>query len=125
MSRGSSTGKVRQWTQRLERFEKAQQTVKQFCGDEGVSQPSFYQWKKRLREQASHCGQLPAGFEPVRVVPAVAAQLPQGSSRQESIVYLGRGIRIELGGDLRIVESVVGQLIAASGQADSTERQSC
>ncbi|WP_431192425.1 IS66 family insertion sequence element accessory protein TnpA, partial [Rhodopirellula bahusiensis] len=33
------------WTERLQRFEQAQMTVAQFCAAEGVSQPSFYNWK--------------------------------------------------------------------------------
>ena len=40
--------KVRQWTERLERFQRSQVTLTQFCRDEGVSMPSFYQWRKRL-----------------------------------------------------------------------------
>ncbi len=50
MSRGLSPGKVEEWTGRLRRFEQAIQTVGRFCLDEGVSQPSFYSWRKKLRE---------------------------------------------------------------------------
>ena len=53
MSRGSNPIKVQQWRQRLERFAQSGQTVVQFCRDEQVSQPSFYQWKKKLAQQAA------------------------------------------------------------------------
>jgi hypothetical protein len=47
MSR-SETAKL--WQERLRRFDRSQMTVTQFCRNEGVSQPSFYQWKKKLRQ---------------------------------------------------------------------------
>ena len=48
MSRGSNPAKVQQWTDRLERYQKSGQTVSDFCQKEGISAPSFYQWKKQL-----------------------------------------------------------------------------
>ena len=41
------------WRDRLARFRKSGLTVKEFCRQEGVSDPSFYQWRKRL---AGACG---------------------------------------------------------------------
>ena len=40
--------KVREWTERIERFHRSQVTLTQFCRDEGVSVQSFYQWRKRI-----------------------------------------------------------------------------
>lgn len=40
--------KVREWTERFERFHRSQVTFTQFCRDEGVSMQSFYQWRKRI-----------------------------------------------------------------------------
>jgi transposase-like protein len=37
------------WRQRLERFAGWTGTVAEFCRREGVAQPTFYQWRKRLR----------------------------------------------------------------------------
>ena len=36
------------WRGRLARFRKSGLTVLEFCRREGVSNPSFYQWRKRL-----------------------------------------------------------------------------
>ena len=36
------------WRDRLARYRKCSLTVKEFCRQEGVSDPSFYQWRKRL-----------------------------------------------------------------------------
>ena len=38
------------WRGRLARFQKSGLTVQEFCRREGVSTPTFYQWKKRLHE---------------------------------------------------------------------------
>jgi transposase-like protein len=36
------------WRDRLARFGRSNWTVAEFCRREGVSNPSFYQWRKRL-----------------------------------------------------------------------------
>ena len=41
------------WIQRLERFQQANQSVAQFCQTEGVSIPSFYQWRQKLNAKRS------------------------------------------------------------------------
>ena len=51
MVRGSNSVKVQEWAGRLLRFHKADVTVAEFCEGEGVSQPSFYHWKSKLRDQ--------------------------------------------------------------------------
>ena len=38
------------WQQRLLRCDASQMTVTQFCLSEGISQASFYKWKKRFQE---------------------------------------------------------------------------
>ena len=49
MGRGSDAGRHVMWRQRLERFAGWTGTVAEFCRREGVTQPTFYQWRKRLR----------------------------------------------------------------------------
>ena len=39
------------WRKRWARFESSSLTVAEFCRREGVSQPTFYQWRKRLRRE--------------------------------------------------------------------------
>ena len=115
MSRGLSPEKMEEWTGRLRRFEQSNQTVARFCQDEGVSQPSFYSWKKKLREFSPASGR--SQFQPVHVTSSSL-----GTARQETIVRLGREIEIELGSDLSIVESIVKQLLAAADQAANATR---
>lgn len=76
--------KVREWQRRIARFQEPQQPVAEFCRQEGVSAPSFYQWRKRLARRPRH-GEEAADFRPVRLVGSaggVAAQLPGGTQLQ-------------------------------------------
>jgi hypothetical protein len=113
MPRGSSPIKVQQWTERLERFARAGQTVAQFCQHERVSQPSFYQWKRRLADQASPTpanskSSRPSAFRAVEVT---------SPSQSATTVRLANGIEIELGGDLRVVQAVVKQVLELPARA--------
>lgn len=49
MGHGSDAGRHVVWRQRLERFAGWTGTVAEFCRREGVAQPTFYQWRKRLQ----------------------------------------------------------------------------
>jgi hypothetical protein len=72
--------KVRDWQRRMARFQEAQQSVVEFCRKEGVSAPSFYQWRKRLGRRSRPTEEA-ADFRPVRLVSSVgvAVYLPGGT----------------------------------------------
>lgn len=53
------------WRERLQRFEQAQMTVAQFCTAEDVWQPSFYNWKRKLRSTQDPKASAVAKFVPV------------------------------------------------------------
>lgn len=58
------------WKKRLGRFQKSKLTVAQFCQQENVSVPSFYQWKRKLREGndlINNDALKPKSFLPVKV----------------------------------------------------------
>ena len=40
--------KVLEWRRRMARFRRSRRSVAEFCRGEGVSAPSFYQWRRRL-----------------------------------------------------------------------------
>jgi len=116
MRRGSDPVKCQQWAKRLKRFGKSGQTVAQFCRDEGVSTPSFYEWKRRLddgvntnnRKSLQHRQQSkPSAFKPVRVSPpdvsfGVKIRLPNGTV-------------IDLGSDLPTIEKIIGKVLDQTG----------
>jgi transposase-like protein len=56
------------WAARLRRYQQCGSTVAQFCRDEGVSVPSFYQWKRRLADSSEST--------PTKFVPLVTTKSP-------------------------------------------------
>lgn len=77
--------KVREWKRRMARFRELRQSVAEFCRKEGVSAPSFYQWRKRLARRSGqgkgNAAEATARFTPVRLVRSVgvAVRLPGGT----------------------------------------------
>jgi transposase-like protein len=67
MANRSRTATRKDWVDRIDRFEKAGLNVAQFCTAEGVSPASFYQWRSRLRSEASANRSL-TGFLPVKLL---------------------------------------------------------
>lgn len=101
------------WGERLRRYERAGLTVAEFCRREGVSAPSFYQWRRRLAEASPLAGSTRSSrgskldatpaFQQVLLADAgvVAIELPSG-------------IRMELPADrLPLVRAVVADLLGA------------
>jgi hypothetical protein len=128
MSEGSRSRKTQEWSQRLLRYSRSSQTVLEFCRSEGVSQPSFYVWRKKLKAldltplpssgasaQADNAVR-PKSFEPVSFAPPRAHQ--PGLQ-----VRLPGGIELELGDDPNVTQAVVKQLIESALQL--TRPQTC
>ena len=124
-SRVSDPVKVQQWSERLSRFGDSGQTVAEFCRAECVSQPSFYQWKKQLGCPRTNIRTAPPGksSSSIESFPSMAAfQMVEMTepamhvrpSRPGMTVRFGQGIEVEIGGDLRVVETVMRQLLDAS-----------
>jgi transposase-like protein len=92
MARVMDVGKEAVWRERLRRFQKSRLTVAEFCRSEGVSAPTFYQWRKRLAERGrrgvSGAAKAVESFVPVRLttlgaatsaMPPVQIHLPNGA----------------------------------------------
>ncbi|MCA9135746.1 MAG: hypothetical protein KDB00_03280 [Planctomycetales bacterium] len=58
MSRSPDPQLARDWKERLDRFERSELTIAEFCRTEGYSTASFYQWRRKL--QAAYRPQTPA-----------------------------------------------------------------
>ena len=62
------------WRDVLKRQATSDLSIRKFCEIEGVSQPSFYAWRRRLQEQGSPRNELVGGnaFIPLKVLDATA-----------------------------------------------------
>ena len=92
MTRSETT---QRWTERLRRFEHSQMTVAQFCAVEGISQPSFYHWRRKLRAPSEKMVDHATKFIPVSL------QVPQEHSSSaadcaSTTIELPGGIRIRV-----------------------------
>ena len=122
MARGPRAGKVKEWTDRLRRFDASDQTVVEFCRTEHVSTPSFYQWRKKLAG-TSKAPRAPRpksvskanGFRELRVVPQLGGNAVT--------IRLPSGITIELGTDLAVIENIVTQLFDRHGRTIHGKRR--
>ncbi len=88
-----STQSTQAWADRLDRFEQLDITVAQFCITEGVSQASYYYWRRKIRENKLGNADRPtkslARFIPVALSASAPAKPPSVMS-----VDLPGGIRI-------------------------------
>ncbi|TWU29040.1 IS66 family insertion sequence element accessory protein TnpA [Novipirellula artificiosorum] len=99
---------VKLWQERLRRFDRSRMTVLKFCRNEGVSQPSFYRWKKKLCELPSDAKPKPkpsttgVQFMPLRLATESANQVAPktdeqaGSSLACTTIELPGGVRIRV-----------------------------
>jgi hypothetical protein len=93
-SRRNPDATRRVWAERLDRFCRSGQTVAQFCAAEGVSEPSFYVWKRTLGVSPA-TSPAPA-VVPIRLTPSpsltgIEVALPSGA-----VVRFPAGIRPEM-----------------------------
>lgn len=84
-----ATTKNEQWREWLDEHERSGLTVKQFCQERGLTQYSFYAWRKRLRKE-----------EPVRfalVDRGAARPEPATEAGLELVLVLTSGERLRIG----------------------------
>lgn len=63
MSRGRDESLWSAWRERLDRFERSGLTVQAFVRREGVSAPTYYQWRRKLRDSSTK--PAPVSFLPI------------------------------------------------------------
>jgi transposase len=90
-----------QWRQRLLRFERSGLSVLAFCAAEGVSCPSFYAWRRRLRSDP---------VAPVNRLRLVSVAVVAPAAPVEVVLPTGPVLRLAAGCDLAFVRSLVDAL---------------
>ena len=92
------------WRDLIERQQHSGQSIREFCDWEGVSQPSFYSWRRRLQ---SANGKPRSPFVPVQVQTEGPAAAP---GQIEIVLEDGRCIRVGPGVDRQTLEDVLAVL---------------
>ena len=128
MVRGPRANKVKEWTERLRRFKDSRQTVVEFCQEEQVSTPAFYQWKKKLA--GSSKAPRATGRKPARTATGFQELRVSSHDGGPVTIRLPSGITIELGRDFSVIENIMAQLLdgdrrATNGKGRPTGGESC
>lgn len=89
----SSTGKTVEersayWRERIAEHERSGLSVQQFCKERGVTEQSFYVWRKRLRKQ-----------EPMRFALVETGAARQAAPKAGLELMLVTGERLQIGAD--------------------------
>ena len=118
MARHRDWAKERSWRQHLTRWRSSGLGVRAYCRAEGLSEPSFYAWRRLLaerrfqRQRRQPAGtatrrRLPAtaGFVPVRLV-----EEPSPGAAVEVVVRGGRVVRVAPGFRAETLRDVVAVL---------------
>lgn len=105
MARKKSLEKELGWREILKRQAEGGLSVRKFCATEGISEPSFYAWRRKLQERSSDAARP---REPRRRVDEsgngrlfVPLKLLEGSRTLE--IIHPRGYRVQLTGDVNPV----------------------
>jgi transposase-like protein len=91
------------WEMAIETWQSSGIPVRQFCRQEGLSEPSFYSWRRKLRADKPKHKPAPSDF--------VEVSLPDpGSSPLELVLKSGNVLRISSSTDKELLSRVIGVL---------------
>ncbi len=99
------------WRGTMARHEASGLSIRAFCEREGLSEPSFYQWRRELARrdrQSSRPGRTGMAFVPVRVVPDEDKSPASGAI--EIVLAGGRIVRVGARFDRETLAQVVAVL---------------
>ena len=91
--------KADEWAEQIAAQQRSENSVKQFCKEQGLTEGSFYAWRKRLRKK-----------EPVRfalVDRGAARQEPAPEAALELVMTSGDRLRIGAGVDNATLRTVL------------------
>jgi transposase len=98
-------GRERFWREAVAGHRQSGLSVRAFCRRRGLSEPSFYAWRRQLDERDGQARPGPATFVPVRVV---------AESMVEVVLPNGVVVRAASGSEPRSVARLVAALGSAS-----------
>ena len=105
-------GKERYWRAMIGQWRRSGQSVRDFCAERGLAEPSFYAWRRTLAERGQRMvvaprrdaeGGQPA-FVPVRVAPAAT------TAALEVVLAAGRVVRVPPGFDAATLRQLLAVL---------------
>jgi transposase-like protein len=109
-------GKERFWRDMVRRWRRSGAPVRDFCAEHGLSEPSFYGWRRTIAERDERAarrtvdrGVRAAAVELPAFVPVQVASAP-ATSALEVVVATGRVVRVPPGFDAPTLRSLLAVL---------------
>ncbi len=79
----------------MDGFDPEQTTVRQWCADHGVSEPSFYGWRRELKRRDREGAPKPRSRQRVQLLPVKIAPVVEPQRlRARVAICLARGVRL-------------------------------
>ena len=100
MARKKNTEKELYWRELVDRQAGSGLSIREYCAKEGISQPSFFAWRKRFREQAS-AGRRAAGRAAASRRMAARSSFRCGCSDSASALVVIHPLRLSSSRDRR------------------------
>ena len=96
------------WQMALETFKSSGLSVRQFCKQEGLAEPSFYSWRKRL---AKVDGPDADKEEVCQPEPFIQISIPtERTGSLDIILFSGNTLKISSGTDIQTLSDVISVL---------------
>src|SRR2546423_660351 len=102
MARRPDEGKERFWRRLLRQWRRSGRTIRAFCAEHAISEPSFHAWRRTIAQRdqqaAGRARAVPQDAEPPVFVPLRVVAVPTGVVL-EVVLGPGRRIRVPAGFD--------------------------
>ena len=105
MARRNTGEAALRWREILKRQAGSGLSIREFCATEGVSQPSFYAWRKKIRERENDGSRLRAARRPKDAPDQEHMFVPLellGAAQSLEIIH-PLGYRVQIGGEVNPV----------------------
>jgi len=89
--------KERFWRTRVRRWRSSGLSVRAFCEEQGLAEPTFYAWRRILAERDAECDAAAVHFVPVQVASEPSPQLTAATSAVPLELVLGAGRLLRVG----------------------------
>lgn len=111
--------KERYWEDMLNRQAASGLSIRRFCAKQGISQPSFYAWRRRLRAEKNDVSPAtlqPGGCEPSSVSDFIPLKMVQATGTVEIVHPDGCRVRVSGEVDVPVLLHVLEALDRRSGR---------
>jgi transposase-like protein len=102
-------GKERFWRRTLRQWQRSGLSVRAFCAEHGLAEPSFYSWRRIIAQRDRQLAPVPVDDAPV-FVPLRVIDASSGQVALEVVLDRGRVVRVLRGFDADMLRQLLAVL---------------